>query len=380
MKKILFIVPSMAGGGVERCMLNILNRMDLQKYKITILAIMSGGELEESIPSGIDYRYCWKRQFKFLGKRIPGTDRLFHWIFTICNEKLLHRLFVRGKYDVEIDYWGQEGLKLILGSFSKTRKIVFTHFDMNSESMRHSNFPYKTKENLRDAYLRADLIANVSKDCRQSMIDRFDFTEAEQKKLVISYNINLTDQILEKAEESVSLPSSEGRILCASGRLHPVKGYDRLIKICARLKVEGFCFQLLILGEGKERGRLEELIEKNKLQDTVKLLGFQNNPYKYMSKADIFICSSYFEGFSTVVSEAVVLGIPTVTTNCTGAKEILGDSEYGIVTEMDDESLYNGIRRMLDDEKIYKYYKGKVRERQRFFDVNVRMKEFESLL
>lgn len=380
MKKILFIVPSMAGGGVERCMLNILNRIDLQKYKITVLAIMAGGELEKSIPTGVEYRYCWKRQFKFFVKRIPGTDRLFQFLFTVCSEKFLHRLFVRETFDVEIDYWGQEGLKLILGSPSNTKKIVFTHFDMNSESMRNSYFPYKTKDKLRDAYLRADLIANVSNDCRQSMIDRFAFTEVEQKKLIISYNINLTDQIVEKAKEDATLPPGEGSILCASGRLHPVKGYDRLIKICAKLRNEGFRFRLLILGEGKEREKLEALVEENKLQDTVKLLGFQSNPYKYMARADIFICSSYFEGFSTVVSEAVVLGVPTVTTNCTGAKEILGDSEYGIVTEMDDESLYIGIRQMLSDEMLYKYYKEKVRERQQFFDVNVRMREFESLL
>lgn len=380
MQKILFIVPSMAGGGVERCMLNILNRIDLQKYKITILAIMAGGELEQSIPTGVEYRYCWKRQFKLFGKRISGTDRLFQLLFTVCSEKFLHRIFVREHFDVEIDYWGQEGLKLILGSPPTSKKIVFTHSDMNSESMRNSNFPYKTHKKLRDAYLKADLIANVSNDCRQSLIDRFALTEVEQKKLIISYNINLTDLIIERAKEDVTIPFGEGSILCASGRLHPVKGFDRLIKICARLRNEGFHFRLLILGEGKEREKLEALVEDNKLQDTVSLLGFQRNPYKYMVRSDIFVCSSYFEGFSTVVSEAVILGVPTVTTNCTGAKEILGDSEYGIVTEMDDESLYTGIRQMLSDEALYKYYKEKVRERQKFFDVNVRMKEFESLL
>jgi glycosyltransferase involved in cell wall biosynthesis len=370
----------MAGGGVERCLLNILNRIDLQKYKITVLAIMSGGELENSIPKGIEYRYCWKRKFEIFGKRIPGTDRMFQLLFAACSEKLLHTIFIRESFDVEIDYWGQEGLKLILGSSPDTKKIVFIHSDMNTESMRNSNFPYKTKEKLRNAYLRADMIANVSKDCRQSMIDRFELTGSEQEKLIISYNVNLSDQIVQKAKEFVNLPFDNCKILCASGRLYPVKGFDRLIKICARLRDDGICFGLMILGEGKERETLEKIIKENKLQDYVKLLGFQNNPYKYMARADAFICSSFFEGFSTVVSEAVVLGVPTVTTDCTGAREILGDSEYGIVTELDDESLYEGIRKILSDEVLYKYYQEKVKERQQFFDVNVRMKEFEALL
>lgn len=380
MKKVLFIVPSMAGGGVERCMLNILNRMDLDKYKVTVLAIMSGGELEKEIPKGITYRYCWKKTRKLFGRRIPGTDRLFQFLFKNLSEKSLHNFFVRERFDTEIDYWGTEGLKIILGSNSASRKIVFTHFDMNSESMRRTFFPYASAEQLKAAYLRADIIANVSRDCRQSMIDRFDLTKDEQKKLVVSYNVNLTDEIQKRAMESIDLDAESKFVMCAIGRLHPVKGFDRLIRICSRLKTEKYNFVLWILGTGDERNKLENLIKEYKLEECVFLLGFQNNPYKYLSKSDLFICSSFFEGFSTVVSEAVVLGVPSVSTNCTGAKEILGDSEYGIVTEKDDDSLYLGIRNMLSNQEIYDYYKRKVHERRDFFDVEKRMHEFEALL
>ena len=380
MKKILFIVPSMVGGGVERCMLNILHCLDQSKYDITVLAIMSGGELIDALPAGVHYRYCWKRNLQIGKLRLPGTDRLFKWIFTHMSSKRLHKWFVKEKYDAEIDYWGQEGLKLILGSDESTKKIVFTHTDMNTESMRNSNFPYASKEALRKAYLQADVIANVSKDCRQSMIDRFAFTEEEQKKLIVSYNVNLTDIILEKAKDSLDICKTEKFTMCACGRLIQLKGYSRLIDICERLKQDGFDFTLWILGIGEEKEHLEQKICELGLQEQVQMLGFQENPYPYMANADLFVCSSFYEGFSTVVSEAVILGVPSVTTNCTGAKEILGESEFGLVTELDDESLYQGLKRMLSDSDLYQHYKEKVLQRQAFFDMNTRMEAFEALL
>ena len=98
-----------------------------------------------------------------------------------------------------------------------------------------------------------------------------------------------------------------------------------------------------------------------------------------MKNADVFVCSSFFEGFSTVVSEAVILGVPVVTTNCTGAKEILGESEYGIVSGLDDESLYMALKSILTDEGLYQHYLDKVKERQSFFDKDKRLKEIEDL-
>ncbi len=134
-----------------------------------------------------------------------------------------------------------------------------------------------------------------------------------------------------------------------------------------------------ILGEGEERQNLEAAIDKYQLADCVKLLGYQKNPYKYMVKSDLFVCSSFYEGFSTVVSEAVILGIPIVTTDCTGAKEILRDSEYGLITGIDDDSLFEGLKKMLWDKQLYQHYKDKVLERQAFFDMNKVVTEIEQL-
>lgn len=381
-KRILFIVPSMVGGGVERCLLNMINAMDPQKYEVDIVAIKSGGDLVKEIPGWVTYRYIWKREWRIAGKRIPGSDKLFSFIFSRFSPQFLYKTFIRKNYDVGIDYWGQEGMKLIIGMNENSKKLVFIHSDMNSEGLQKAFFPFSDHESLKSAYSKTDYIIGVSEDCKKSMIDRFAFPK-DSEKLIVRYNINLSEKIISKGEQNipnqVEKSKVNGKILCSVGRLTKIKGYDRLIKICSQLKTEKIAFQLWLLGQGEERGNLESLIKEYDVSDCVKLLGFQSNPYPYMKKADVFVCSSFFEGFSTVVSEAVILGVPVVTTNCTGAKEILGESEYGIVSGIDDESLYMALKCILTDESLYQHYLDKVKERQSFFDKDKRLNEIEDL-
>lgn len=380
-KRLLFIVPSMVGGGVERCLLNLINELDKNKYVIDILAIKSGGDLIYQIPEDVGYKYTWKKEWYLFGKKIPGSDRTFVWLYKKLSSKFLAKLFIRKKYDIVIDYWGQEGLKLVLGT--KSKKIAFIHSDMNTEGMKKAFFPYSDYNELKAAYSSLDKIACVSQDTLNSMNDRFNFKNREL--LTVKYNVNLNKQILYKArcelpeKWNIHAKNKEGKLLCAVGRLTDIKGFDRLIKICFWLKKDGIKFQLWIIGQGEMRETLEKLINEYYLQENVFLLGFQPNPYPFMKNADLFICSSYFEGFSTVVSEAVILGVPTITTDCTGAKEILGDSEYGLVTGKDDKSLYEGLKKILMDEELYQFYRDAVIKRQCFFDNKVRLKEIEDL-
>lgn len=99
-----------------------------------------------------------------------------------------------------------------------------------------------------------------------------------------------------------------------------------------------------------------------------------------MAAADLYVCPSYVEGFSTVVSEAVVLETPVVTTDCSGMREILGDSEYGLITQNTEDSLFEGLRTMLDKPEVYQYYQRRVRERAPFFYMEERLKAYEEIL
>lgn len=124
---------------------------------------------------------------------------------------------------------------------------------------------------------------------------------------------------------------------------------------------DGLDHDLWIVGDGEERSLLEAYIHENHLEASAKLLGFRENPYNLMYAADILVCSSIFEGFSTFVTEGLILGKPIITTDVSGMHELLGDSEYGLITANDDEAFYEGVKRMLTSQSCWSTMRSKLR-------------------
>jgi glycosyltransferase involved in cell wall biosynthesis len=152
------------------------------------------------------------------------------------------------------------------------------------------------------------------------------------------------------------------------GKLTKVKGFERLAKIHKRLLDEGINNRLYILGIGEEKENLKKYIEDNSLENTLILLGYKTNPYKYVKKCDLYVCSSYSEGFSTSVTESLIVGTPVVTTLCSGMTELLGENnEYGIVTENDEEALYQGVKGILTNSgDLIKYANSALKRSENF--------------
>ena len=117
------------------------------------------------------------------------------------------------------------------------------------------------------------------------------------------------------------------------------------------------------------------------MQDSFKFLGFQENPYKFMKNCDLYVCSSRREGFSTAVTEALILGIPVVSTDCSGAKELLGkNNEYGVVTNNNTQDLYLGIKDILNCNELLNHYKKQAIKRGALFSKKNTLEAVEKLL
>ena len=102
------------------------------------------------------------------------------------------------------------------------------------------------------------------------------------------------------------------------------------------------------------------MITDYNMAEDIKFLGFQSNPYPYMKNCNVFICSSRAEGFSTVVSEAVVLHKPCLVTQCSGMNELFGEhNEYGYIVANNEEGIYNGMKKFLEDFSLQYYYSKK---------------------
>ncbi|MFV1980933.1 MAG: glycosyltransferase, partial [Rhodothermia bacterium] len=135
------------------------------------------------------------------------------------------------------------------------------------------------------------------------------------------------------------------------GRLTAAKNYPLLLRAFQTL-LQSRDANLLILGEGEERAKLQGLIHDLGIEDHVLLPGYVENPWAYMSKADLFVLSSKWEGLPTVLVEALALGIRVVSTDCEyGPRELLEDGRYGLLVPVDDvDHLAAGMLKALDSD------------------------------
>ena len=180
-----------------------------------------------------------------------------------------------------------------------------------------------------------------------------------KKCMEVIYNVNDYSQILTKSNESVEdgVFDKDTFNIVSCGRFTAQKAFDRLIDICSRLIKEGLDVHLYLLGKGDLEGAYREQIYRSGIENHVSILGFQSNPFKYVKAADLFVCSSIHEGYSTAVTESLVVGTPVVTTLCSGMVELLGEhNEYGIITENNPEALYVAVKQIILDKSMYAQY------------------------
>jgi glycosyltransferase involved in cell wall biosynthesis len=159
-------------------------------------------------------------------------------------------------------------------------------------------------------------IATVSKECKLVLEDVFPTLIPKQ---CILKNIISPKTIKKLSKEKVEINKNR-LILMSVGRLNRQKGYDLVVETCEILVKSGIFFNWFIIGDGEEKNNIEKEINKKNLQDYLILLGEKENPYSYLSKADIFVHTARFEGYGIVITEAKILGLPMVITNFNIAK------------------------------------------------------------
>ena len=345
MISVLFLIPTLDRGGAENVLVDLVNHMDQSKFKITVQTLFDQDSQKDRLRDGIEYRTFLKHQFH-------GNSRLQAFL----PAKLLYRLIVRKRYDIVVSYLEGPTTHILSGCpYPDSKKVEWFHSALTNDRGFHAGF--SSKEAALCAYRQFDLIAFVAQSVRETI----EKTAGVQfARTCVLYNTLNTDAILKGAEEEFQeCPFSDREFnIVSTGKITPVKGYDRLARVQKMLRDAGYPTHVYILGTGSERKEIERYLQENDLEKSFSFLGFQENPYRYVAKADLFVCSSRREGFSTAVSEALVLGVPVVSTNCSGAKELLGNNdEYGIVTDNDEEALFLGIRRMLDDSRMLEHYR-----------------------
>lgn len=330
MIKILFFIETLRAGGAEKVLLSLVNHMDRSRFQVSV--VTPWPEDRSLLAPGVGYQSLY-----------PSKNKLYRNLYRLEAALGTAVRRIRGKFDIEIAYLECGPTKIMAASPSIAKKIAWVHCDLTLKN----DDPAAFVRQCAPWYRKFDRVVCVSEAVRESYRKLF----GDTPPVSVLYNVNDESEILTKADAFV--PEQAGvPTLCAVGRLSQEKGFDRLILACARLKEEGIPFRLQLIGEGDQRPQLEALIGQEGLGGHVQLLGWQSNPYPYMKAADVIVCSSRYEGLSTVVTEALILGKAVVTTPCTGMTELLGPSESGLITE----DLRSGLKQMLTEPGLRKRY------------------------
>ena len=375
-RRVLFLIESLAGGGAEKVLTTLVQHIDKERFDVTVCAISGGGKYEDAIKRQVSYKAIlaepkngnvWERWLYVLKHHLVYKWLPLSWVY---------RVFVPQNSDVEVAF--VEGFTTKLLSYSTNlvaKRYAWVHIDLHQNHWTKSVYDNLKEET--DVYNQYTELFGVS----NTVVSAF---RKELPNVTVPvetvYNPIDVHDILSRANEIVDLKCGKSLLMVTVGRLEPQKSYMRLLRIAKKLIEDGMDVELWILGDGTERNLLEQYVSENKMQERVCLLGFHTNPYKYLRQGDLFVCSSLSEGYSTAVTEALILGLPIITTDCSGMAELLQNGECGVITENDEAALYEGLKRLLADKSLLEHYRHKAIERGKEFSIEHLMKPIETIL
>lgn len=365
-KRILFFITSLAGGGAEKVLVNMVNHLDEKEYDITVQTLFDEGINKKSLSDKIKYKSVFKKSFR-------GNIHFFK----LFNSKILYQRFVHGDYDIVVSYFQGATTRIVSGCPDPEVKLVqWIHNEFHTEDKIVKC--YRSRKECLNAQKRFDATAYVAQTVKSIYEETFPGIVRNGR---VVYNVVETDKIRRLAEEVIDDVNFQKNCInmISVGRMVEQKAFDRLIRIVKKLVfLDRLPVHLFLLGQGILKEKLELLVKENDLEQNITFLGYKENPYKYVKKSDVFVCSSLHEGFSTAVTEALIVGTPVITTECSGMKELLGNNQdYGVVTENDEESLYLGLKELLLYPEKLKFYKEKAKDRGETFNVKNRIKEID---
>lgn len=362
-KKLLFIIWSFSyGGGAEKILANIVNNIDLNKYKVDIIEYWNADIKREIV----------NEEITILPSIINAQNdsRIKKILYKIILEtfpNILRKKYIREKYDVEISF------NYMIPTFllsKKCKTISWIHGDV-----------YDLKENKKDYLLQkksfkyVDKIVSISNNTYNSLIDVY--PEYSDKVVLINNGFN-TKEIIQKAEE-IKLSKLNVPSLLFINRFDENKNPIYAVEIAKILKEDNINFKLYFIGKGDLDIKINEKIKDYGLEKEVEILGYKENPYPYIKNSDIVLGCSKSEGFPTIFVEAISLGKPFVTTNVGGVVEISDNQKCGFIAENINDYV-NDIKILINDKNKYKSFSEYGKKHVEMFSMEKQIQKIDKLI
>lgn len=361
-KKLIFITEALWIGGIETALVNLLNRLDYNRFDVTCLVlrdsldvadritpqcrlIVSDRQHKVTFPKG----YGCKRLYNIMEEpQNAAKFRRFIWfalrvVFRAaearCYASYVKKQLKGEHFDTAVIY-SDRAAETAVRAVSADRFLMFYH---HGAMRREYHDAY--------GYRKADKVIAVSPALAEKLrAYRSKYTD----KIISVNNIIDIDGVREKGLETPTVKfSADCFNIVSCGRLSHAKGMDIAVDACAKLVADGFTgFHWYIVGGGPEESALREQIMRLGLEDCVSLLGMQSNPYPYIRCADLYVQPSRFEAFGLTIREAQVLAVPVLSTRTDGSAELISDGETGLLCESDADSIAAAIIRLYNAPKL----------------------------
>ncbi|WHF50518.1 glycosyltransferase [Chryseobacterium gotjawalense] len=356
-KKILIRIGSLRHGGAEKVLVTFLKNLPKDKYEIDLLLNLYSGKYLAEVPSWITVLYLNK------GEMIT-TNRLQDLpvkAFRVAYQKVLKRFpkllyqFILKKKKYDIEFAAIHGMRdeILNSPLKSSKKMIWIHNDL-----KKTEFHHYTDQEIRK-FFSFDKIMVISEKIQHDF-ENLATTAKEKQKIVRIYNPLDTEEILVKSAvgswKQEEETEKKAPVFLSVGTVFPQKGFDRLLKVHKRLLDEGFSHKILILGDGYDFENIKKLKEELGVCETATLLGFTDNPYPYFKEADYYILSSRYEGFPTVLLEAITLKKKIIATDVSGVREMLEDGKLGLIVENSEDGIYEGMKKALQNPEDFKAY------------------------
>ncbi len=339
--KLFILIPSLEKGGIERSMSRLSRGLLSEGWDVSIIS-------EKPSDESISY---FDERVELLSLGSSFIDQNSNILFSIFKNIIYYfkiRKYIK-KHSPDVLLAVKNipvSIVLKISLKNKFKLIIREAVDPKYSSItQRTLFSRFFVNNLKKfLYPKADNIIAISEGVKQSLVKNF---RLDSLKIQTIYNPSADEKILSLAKEEVDMDLISDRPLIVSiGRLTKQKDHITLLKAFNEIHSNIDC-NLYIIGEGSERRNLEQFIKDNNIGDKVKLLGYQNNPWKFLSKSNLFVLPSIWEGFGNVIVESMLIGIPVVSSDCpSGPREILNNGQSGKLFQVGD---YKHLAKIIED-------------------------------
>lgn len=367
-RSLAIFLPTLLIGGAEKVAVEIANALSDDGWSVEILVMDARGPLANELSDKIQIKSIGASSYRQAVARLAkiyDSDR---------PDIVLSTLYINNVVAIAAKMFSRYKPRVIAGA--------------------HNSFRFKITrpDNWKDKFLLYPLsflflpYADATIAVSQGVADELmRMLRLKKKRVHVVYNPVVTPELIEKSHDPLEHPwLRKGRsfeTLISVGRLVEQKGFDMLLMALAEVR-RSRDVRLIIIGDGPLHASLVELATSLQIRKYVDLLGSRSNPYKYVSRADLFVLPSRWEGLGNVVIEALACGCPVVATDCNfGPREILEGGRFGYLSAVNDPAALSAAILAALNEPLTSHRKSPIflRQRANYFSREASVEGYKSV-